>query len=325
MEFTEQQAFEALGIEPEKPDEGAQEREVADPAPKEETAAQVPAAEADTGEGADQGEAHRELDPGEGSDEPGSAAQEGDKLVMTPEQRKEAAAQRRRQEQQAAIDDAVNKAMQAEREKSREEMENFFKAAQLKNSITGEAITSMEEFRAWKQAFDAAQLQKDLKAGRLTPESFEKAISELPAVKRLEGIAQKQEQARQEKDMAAAKAKVEGELAEIHKLDPSISTVEDLLKMPKAKEFYALVKAGNSFLNAYRLSHFEELQTKAVEAAKQKALNDTRGKDHLAATAKGRGVGAVSVPDEEMKLFRLLNPGTSEAEIQAYYNKTKNP
>ena len=34
--------------------------------------------------------------------------------------------------------------------------------------------------------------------------------------------------------------------------------------------------------------------------------------------------GAAAVPADEMALFRLINPGATDAEIQAYYNKQKN-
>ena len=93
--------------------------------------------------------------------------------------------------------------------------------------------------------------------------------------------------------------------------------------MPTAKEFYALVQKGNSFLDAFRLANYDRLTAQAAEAAKQQAQNLSRSKDHLTATTGQRGGGAISVPPDELRMFRELNPGASEADIQAYYNKYK--
>lgn len=336
-DFTEQQVFDALGL-------GEQEQEAAAPAPGGDTAPETNEAErthqeapAD-GVGGEQeqdpaapapggGDTDPESgEPGEQQEDDGEPAAEGagKKRPMTEEQRKEAAAQRRRAETQAAIDKAVEEAVKAEKDRSKAEMDAFFAAAALKNTITGKPITNMEEFNAWKQAFEAAKLQKDLKAGRLTPEALQKVIEQTPAMQQVQQLAQRQDEQQRQQAQAAAQARVDQEIAEIHKLDPSINTVKDLLNMPKAKEFYALVKKGNSFLDAFRLANFETLTAKQADAARQQAMNNARSKDHLTATGSQRGAGAAPVPADEMAMFRLLNPGATDREIQAYYNKQKN-
>lgn len=336
-DFTEQQVFDALGL-------GEQEQEAAAPAPGGDTAPETNEAERTPqetpGDGAggeqEQGAAApapgggdtdpESGEPGEQQEDDGEPAAEGagKKRPMTEEQRKEAAAQRRRAETQAAIDKAVEEAVKAEKDRSKAEMDAFFAAAALKNTITGKPITNMEEFNAWKQAFEAAKLQKDLKAGRLTPEALQKVIEQTPAMQQVQQMVQRQDEQQRQQAQEAAQVRVDQEIAEIHKLDPSINTVKDLLTMPKAKEFYALVKKGNSFLDAFRLANFETLTAKRADAARQQAMNNARSKDHLTATGSQRGAGAAQVPPDEMAMFRLLNPGATDAEIQAYYNKQKN-
>ena len=93
--------------------------------------------------------------------------------------------------------------------------------------------------------------------------------------------------------------------------------------MPNSKEFYSLVKRGNSFLDAYRLANFDKLTAARAEQARQQAMNNARSKDHLRPTTGQQGAGAVSVPPDEMAMFRAINPGATEAQIQAYYNKIK--
>lgn len=307
MEITEEQVFEALGL-------GENERGPADPAPEEEPAdpaiAEEPAG--DDASGDEEPEGH--------GDEP---EEQGGKPAMTPEERREHAAQRRRAEQQAAIDAAVQSAVKAEQEKARQAMADFFERAGLKNNITGQPIRTTEEYDQWKQAFDAQKLDRDLKAGKLTKEGLDAAIESHPAVRQAREMVAQQEAARRQQDEAAAKARVDADLAEIRKMDPTINTVEDLLKMPNAKEFYGFVKQGNSFLNAFRLANWDRLEQQRVEAARRQAAVNTRGKEHLTGTDAVRGKGSVSVPAEEMELFRQLNPEASEDEIRAYYNKHK--
>lgn len=340
MNMTESQVFEALGFGPES--DGGNTPEAAVPA-NQEPSGGVYSDDAPSGEsGKEQNIARSAPDgnetaaaaEGDGNRDkenwtpaPGGAGgrqhegkpAEGEDQRLTPEQRRENAARRRRAETQAAI----SRALEEEREKHRAELDAFFRAAGLKNTITGAPITSMDEFKVWKQAYDTAKLQKDLKDGKLTPEGLEQAISDSPSMQKMKQLLERDEAARREAGEAAARAKIEAELQEIHKLDPSVSTAEDLLNMPEAREFYEYVRKGNSFLDAFYLASRERLTAAAAEAAKQQAMNAVRSKDHLHPAGTSRGAGASSVPAEEMELFKLLNPEATDSEIQAYYNRSQ--
>jgi len=344
--MNEASIFEALGVT--QPGEGAQEQAAAEPAaleqndgrhnPREDAGraaqdqstpageggkAQEPAAPAPDG---DNGTPAAETEAGQsGQDSPEDTGTQPDGL--SEDERRENAARRRREEQQRA----VNEALAQERERSKGEWTAFFQKAGLKNTLTGKPITTVEEFNEWHAAFQAAKLERDLKAGKLTPEGLKQAISEAmtPTPDKQPGATPGQLPGRDTAqqpaaaDMAAAQARIDAEIQEIHKLDPTISTTADLLKMPNAKEFYEFVRKGNTFLDAYRLANREKLEARIAEAAKQQAMNAARSKEHLNATGNSRGAGASGVPADEMELFRLLNPEASEAEIQAYYNKSR--
>ena len=217
----------------------------------------------------------------------------------------------------------MKKAVEDERARSKGQMDAFFAKAGLKNTVTGKPITTMEEFDAWRADYDAAKLQKDLKAGKLTPETLRSAVEQTPAIQALKKQQEQQAAEAEQRRQAEAKARVDAELAEIHKMDPTINTVEDLLSMPSAKAFYDLVRKGNSFLDAFRLANFDRLQTARAEAARQQAMNNARGKDHLTGTGTPQGTGAATVPADEMRAFKLFNPTATEAEITAWYNKHK--
>ena len=110
--------------------------------------------------------------------------------------------------------------------------------------------------------------------------------------------------------------KVDEQLKEIGKLNPNIRELKDLAAMETYPKFYELVKKGNTLVDAYRLANFEALTSSAAAA-----LNNLQGKQHMGQT-KERGAGAVSVPAEVKEMYRALNPGATDAEIQAHYNRS---
>ncbi|MBQ8881698.1 MAG: hypothetical protein IJ030_05975 [Oscillospiraceae bacterium] len=330
-DYTEQDVYKAFGLESrQEPAEGAQVQDVADPAP---------AASAEPAEGA---QAQDVADPAmtdphpdtvtpteptagtAGQEKPDDKADSGDgegKKPLTPEQRREFAARRRQQEQQAAIDAAVQNALQKEREQHNADMAAFFAKAGLKNSVTGEAITTMEQFNAWNEQFQDAKLQRDLKAGKLTQEGLAAAISNHPTVKQAQQMLDQNAAQKKQQDMAAARARIDAELEEIHAIDASVSTLEDLFNAPYGKELYAMTQRGYSIKDAHYLLTKDTLEAAKLEAARQAGLNSARSKDHLNATGDPRGGGAVTVPKAEMEMYRLFNPTATAAQIQEHYNK----
>lgn len=308
-DITEAKVYEALGIEP----EGANGQEVADPAvqtdpdPTEEGAK-----EQNTAESAQVGsEPEDPEDPGEAQDKP----------KQTEAQRKENAARRRQQEQQAAINKAVQDAVQAERARSDAAMKDLFARAGLKNTVTGKPITTLEEFNAFHQQFASEKVLQDLQSGKVTKETLNQALAVHPTVHKANEVIRQNAAAQKQQAEAAARERIKEEIGKIQQMDPSIDSVEKLLKSANAKAVYDYAKKGIPLSDAYYLANRQQLEQQKAEAAKQQALNNARGKDHMRATGSNRGGGAVSVPAEEMALFRQFLPHASEAEIQAYYNQ----
>ena len=301
MEINENSIYNAFGINPEQ--------------------------DAGTGEAAGAAETAQESTASAAAEESGNIEQEAadnsNAGEMSADERRQNAARRRQQEQQAAIDKAVGEALERERATAKARQDQFFAKAKLKNTITNQPITSYEDFDAWETAYNEQRLQQNLRAGKLTKENIDAVIEANPSVKAAKEIVQQKAELEQQQKNAAAQAKIAEELAEIGKIDPNIKTAADLLNMPNAKEFYGYVQKGLSFLDAYTLVNKDAVINAAAEAARTSALNNQRGKDHLSATANSRGAGAMSVPADELKMFKLFNPKATPAEIQAYFNKYK--
>lgn len=310
--ITEEQLYEAFGLTPPQ-EQGESEQEPAAPAAEEnpgETAEGERAQEiaAPAAEEPQQPEETRDADGGERED-PG-------KSPMSEQQRRANAARRRQQEQQAAIQAAV----QAERDRQAAVLNEVFGKAGLKNTFTGEAITNLDQFQAWNQQFADQKLQQELKAGKLTVESLQQVVSQHPAVQQAQQLIEQQQAQQRAQQEAADRARIEGELAQIAQLDPTVKSVADILQMPTAAAFRGYVAKGHSFLDAFKLANMESIAAARAEKARQETLNNARGKDHLKAPGNARGGGAAAVPPDQMALFRQMMPGASEAQIQKYYN-----
>ncbi len=327
-EMTEAKIYEALGLEmPAPADTGANVQEPAEPVQTQSNDTS-PIDGANGQEVADPAEGDNITVPGTQSEpepddlnpEEGSGA-DGNNQPQTPEERRVNAARRRQQEQQQAVDAAVAAARQEEQAKAAAALKDLFEKTGMKNTITGEPITTMEEMQQWQRQMRQAQLEKDLKAGKITPEALNQMIEDHPMVQKANEIRQQQESVQSQQAQAEAKARIDGEIAEIGKMDPTIRSAKDLLNMPKAKEFYDYVQKGYSFLDSYKLSHFEEITQRNAEAARQKAQAAARGKEHLTVVGNSRNTGAATVPGDQMQLYRMLNPGASEADIQKHFNK----
>lgn len=241
---------------------------------------------------------------------------EGDGQPLTQEQRRENAARRRREEQQRAVDEAV----QAEQVKNASAIKGVFEKLGLKDPVTGSQISTMEEFETYQANLARQKLERDLAQGKLTPEGLQQAISDHPAIQAAQQAQQQRQQAQEEAALQETQAKVTAQLAEIQKLNPEIKTVEDLLSMPNAKEFYALVQRGNSLSDAYKLACFDQIMGKKAEQAQIQAQNLARSKGHLTPDVS-RGEGAVTVPKDVMADYRRMMPKATDEQIQNHYAK----
>lgn len=327
-EITEAKLFEAFGLSP--ADEGGKEQEVTEPAA--ETTSQTgegeqeqelaepaqPETDTDTGD---------ETEPDADSDDPDEEDPQTDKdtgkdkQTLTPEQRRANAARRRAQEQQEATQKAVDAAVQAEKLKSQQLIAAVIAQAGIKNPATGEIITTLEEFQKWSRETADARLQQSLKSGSLTKEMLDQLIAAHPAVKQAQQIQQQMQTQQEQQRAEAERIRIEGQFAKIAELNPNIKGLADILAMDTASAFRENVAKGMDFYDAYRLANMDSMAQQKAQRAVQASQNNARGKEHLKATGNARGSGAASVPQAQMKLYRMMNPNMTDAQIQAHYNK----
>jgi len=319
MDITEEKLYAAFGL-----DQGGKEQEPAEPAEDQEETAENGAEAGETGsqdngsgDGRSDAESREEETDGP---ESGTGEPEEGGEGQTPEERREHAARRRQQETQEAIQAAVQQALQQREQEYAEQQELFFRQAGLVNPFTKEPITNMDEFRAWREEQDNQRLQRELQSGKLTKETLDELIDKHPAVQAARQRQAQQEQQVQAQREEAFRQSVEQQLAEIRKTDPSITKLSDILEKPYGTAFYEAVKRGNNFADAFYLATRGQEQEQIAEAARQSAIKNIAGKNHLKPTSFGGKAGATVTADER-KMYKLFNPNASDEAIQKYQNK----
>ena len=115
----------------------------------------------------------------------------------------------------------------------------------------------------------------------------------------------------------------DGEMDQLRKLDPTISSINSLMDKPYAKELLAKVDRGYSIMDAYNLVNMDDIVDKAVSKAKQATLAKSATKQHLNPTTDRGGSKDAPIPPAIKAKFRELMPKATNAEIQKYWNKDK--
>ena len=292
---------ELFGLEPEEGPEGGEEQEVADPVETEEPEGEEEQEIADPAE-TDEGE-----DDPEEEDQP---EEQPEKKPQTPEERRAQAAARRQREVQQAVDNALAE----ERQKNQKAWDDHYKAMNLRDPYHGNRLVSTQaEYEEYTRARDQQALERDLKAGKVTPERYQADVQRAAQ-------AAAQQQAEAARRAAEGRAEVDRQFAELQKAEPNVKSLDELMTDPV---FVAALRATKDMTKAYRMAHVDEIEARAKGAATAK--NAGSGKDHMRRQGT-RGAGAPMVTKDMIDQYRIFNPGISVAEIQQYeaqYQKSK--
>jgi hypothetical protein len=223
--------------------------------------------------------------------EPQENAEEAQKPPLTVQERANQAEGRRIREREA-------RAYQAARERDSEIVHGLG----LTHPETNKPIETMEDLEAYAQE----SRSKRLAAGQGTEDDVRQVARQV---------------LREEMRSASAPAEnpeVQRQLAQIRAMDPAMTDLGAILRSEAGEKFRGYVAKGLDFVDAYTLAAKDRLAGLQSNRAAAKAGS----KAHLNATRQ-QGTGALSVPSDQMELFRALNPGASDADIQRYYNADK--
>lgn len=218
------------------------------------------------------------------------------KAEQTPEERaRQAEGRRLREREQQGFNQGYQKA--------RSDLSAVLKRLGIEDPDNGGTLDTVEQLEAYEKGLS----DKRLASGRGTAEDIERVVEK--AVRKATG----------QNTSKVDNREVDRQLAEIRAMDPEMTDLGAILNSDAGPKFRQYVSQGLNFTDAYTLAARDKLATLAARRAGYAERAKAAGKDHLGAT-QTRGQGAVSVPSSVLALYRELNPGMTDAEIQKHYN-----
>lgn len=318
-EFEEKDLYEALGLE--SPDDSTAEQSDENEAGEKEQEPAEPAEASEENDDADESEDQEE--EGEKEQEPAEpASKEKRKEPQSDEQRRQAAAARRQKE----IEEAVQNALAQERARQKAEDDAFFAKANLKNPLKDNApITNREEYLEYQKAYEDQRIDRELKSGKLSRETIEAVVANSPQMQDMEQIRRQSQQAEAQRQLQAQQQLLNEQLAQIKAIDPEVESILDLANDPKTgQEFQNLVhNNGLSFVQAYVLTHQDQIASRQAASAARRTETNLRGKEHLRKTGGQSGTTA-PISSDELQLYRTLLPDLKTSEIEAWVARQRN-
>lgn len=111
------------------------------------------------------------------------------------------------------------------------------------------------------------------------------------------------------------------DLAELHELDPNITTLETV---PKEVWDDAL-SAKTTLTRAYKNVFFGKINDQKASAIQQRTINQISGKAHLApVNGVVQNTNEVEIPADQLASWKEWYPNLSEAELRKKYNRVIN-
>jgi hypothetical protein len=231
----------------------------------------------DSTPGADGDEAATAGD-GEDGGRPGAVVPTADEKARNAKN----AERRRRNEERvkARIEAEADRARIEERAR----LEGEIKALGIVDPATGETVDSFEKLERYKSARAFERARDGLATGDLTPEAFNAIVEQTPAFRQIQAAAQKAEALEREAKQTQAEAEAARQISEITRYDPSIKSIEDLLKLDRFEAFQSYVLKGLTFIEAYRLSYADKIEADRASSAATEAARLAKSKQHLTRT-----------------------------------------
>ena len=151
------------------------------------------------------------------------------------------------------------------RDRASREVDAAIAAAGIVDPRTGRPVRTRAELEACRAGGRAE------KGGGLAPAEYRRPAGEPPEVKAArQALAYEQE--------TEIHRKVEDQVRQISRMDPSIREKGDLSRLSCYEQMCRMVEKGYELADAYRVLNFDELLRRNEAAARQAALNSVSGK-----------------------------------------------
>ena len=182
----------------------------------------------------------------------------------------------------------------------------------ITHPTTGKPITNMHEYVDALAEQQRIRRENELKEKGVDPRMIDRMIESNPVVMQARQVIEKSK-------ATEAETALLRDVAEIGKYDPNIKDVKDLLELPNFPDLLDRVNRGASLVDAYKMVNFDNFMQHTNEAARQQAINQMRGKQHLQSQSPSVATADddVDVPAEIMGRWKA--EGKTEKQIKELY------
>lgn len=188
----------------------------------------------------------------------------------------------------------------------------------LKNPVTGEPIEGYQDYLNAVEAQQRLAREQEIISKGIDPRIIEDMIQSSPAIRQANQIMQ-------DNLKNEAAQKLAADIKAVSEIDPSIKSEADIAKLETYPQILDLVSNhGLSLPEAFKLANYDSIATRKAEAAKQAAVNQAKGKNHMEQSGNGTSTSEneVDIPQSEIHIWREYYPGLSDAELKKKYNRT---
>jgi len=182
----------------------------------------------------------------------------------------------------------------------------------ITHPTTGQPITNVRDYIEALSIQQRQANEAELQEKGIDPSMIDRMIESNPVVMQAQQVLQSAQEAQ-------AGAALQRDMAELTKIDPSIKDINDLAALPTFPQMldYIAKYPGVTVVDAYKIFNYGAQQN----VARQQAINQMRGKDHLSTQTNGvaQADDYVEVPAEIMS--RWKESGKTEKQIRELYKK----
>lgn len=185
----------------------------------------------------------------------------------------------------------------------------------ITHPVTGQPITNVRDYVEALAIQQRQASEQELQEKGVDPSVINKMIETNPVVMQAQQVLESAK-------MAQANSALQNDLAELSKIDPSIKSLDDLAALPTFPQMLDFIARyeGTSIIDAYKVFNYGN----STQTARQQAINQMRGKDHLS-TQTGIAQSDdefVEVPAEIMARYKA--EGKTEKQIRSLYKTVAN-
>ena len=180
--------------------------------------------------------------------------------------------------------------------------------------ITGQPITNVNDYMDALAIQQRQANERELEEKGVDPQLIDRMIAQNPVVMQAQQVIEQNK-------LMNADAAIQRDLAEISKYDPNIKGINELAALPNFPEILDRVSRGASLVDAYKMVNFDNFMQHTNKAARQQAINQMRGKSHLATQPQNVATDEeyIEVPKEIMARYK--EEGKTEKQIRELYKK----